>query len=309
MFTALIMADHRAVEFWDYSPLKHLDLLGVSWWNLMPVRKEVMEEKLAAEVPERRSIITRKIGVPLPTWDGSTPAFIFDPMIWYFDPDSGLENTDNDSAAGEFTIALDEICDGFTYSPPANPCGWLERESEFTDDTPRILPVVNFAKGLARRRHFRSRNDAIAQNAEFDDAANEIRYSYLVIPPGDHLRGYVPPYPPSLERLFPAPETPRFRGSLCAWEPDARELWYSAFAYSEGARAHWSLVLKMRPKKPDDDARPVTWNPTIDSISGATQPEGTPRKRCTLFEFMIEHPNFTLVTERPVYYGSTYLYR
>ena len=39
---------------------------------------------------ESRTILTRKRNVETPTWDGRAPAFIVDPMIWYFDPDSSV---------------------------------------------------------------------------------------------------------------------------------------------------------------------------------------------------------------------------
>jgi hypothetical protein len=38
-----------------------------------------------------RVVVTRKRDAKTPTWDGYTRAFIVDPTIWYFDPDSRVQ--------------------------------------------------------------------------------------------------------------------------------------------------------------------------------------------------------------------------
>ena len=39
-----------------------------------------------------RCIVTRKIDELVPTWDGLAAAFIFEPTIWYYDPNSDVED-------------------------------------------------------------------------------------------------------------------------------------------------------------------------------------------------------------------------
>lgn len=116
-FSKLFQADREALEAWPYSPLKQVDFLGITSWDQMPVRKEILEQQLAGELLEqleRRCIITRRKGADTPTWDGAIPAFVFDPLLWYFDPDYPFGAAEDTRDA--FTDASDEIMHGFIIS-------------------------------------------------------------------------------------------------------------------------------------------------------------------------------------------------
>ena len=80
----------NAIERAQYSYLKYLDLLPLDGKYSRETDTRVTSR--LAELPGRRSegrcIVTRQRFAPTPTWDGRVPAFIVDPMIWHFDPDS-----------------------------------------------------------------------------------------------------------------------------------------------------------------------------------------------------------------------------
>lgn len=48
--------------------------------------KELRQTKMPREGQEGRAIVSRQSDATLPTWDGTRPAFVVDPAIWYFDP-------------------------------------------------------------------------------------------------------------------------------------------------------------------------------------------------------------------------------
>lgn len=84
----------RRQEMWDFSYMKLFDLLEIDstlgGWD----RNEIAAKAAAVRVAraESRCIVTRKQNARMPTWNGSTPAVIVDPTIWYFDPESRRED-------------------------------------------------------------------------------------------------------------------------------------------------------------------------------------------------------------------------
>lgn len=48
--------------------------------------EKLRRPKSQRERQESRAIVSRKSDARIPTWDGTRPAFVVDPAIWYFDP-------------------------------------------------------------------------------------------------------------------------------------------------------------------------------------------------------------------------------
>lgn len=86
----MILDRDHALEHAQYSYLRYLDLLSLDGKYSREI--DSLVKSRLAELPVRRSegrcIVTRQRFAPTPTWDGRVAAFIVDPSIWHFDPDS-----------------------------------------------------------------------------------------------------------------------------------------------------------------------------------------------------------------------------
>lgn len=194
-FDGLIHPDLKRVAGWPYSPLKQVDLCSISWWDPMPVRKEVLEQQLADELLvtlERRCIITRRKGADTPTWDGEVPAFVFDPLLWYFDPDYPFGAAE--AASDAFTDASDEIMHGFIISRMNFGYEMDDGWDNNCDSPFRVLPFGGgpngyYARARANRRLLTLRaahggREAADPLPDYDDVNCELNASFLFTPPG-----------------------------------------------------------------------------------------------------------------------------
>ena len=90
----MILDRDHALEHAQYSYLRYLDLLSLDGKYSREI--DSLVKSRLAELPVRRSegrcIVTRQRFAPTPTWDGRVAAFIVDPSIWHFDPDSTFQN-------------------------------------------------------------------------------------------------------------------------------------------------------------------------------------------------------------------------
>ncbi len=108
----------------QFSPMAYVGTLEIRFWPNMPGREDALMAQIHSDALERRCIVTRKQDAAMPTWDGHTPAFIFDPAIWYFDPDyPDGALLDDGGPSDEFTTAQELLETCYIYAPPANIAG------------------------------------------------------------------------------------------------------------------------------------------------------------------------------------------
>jgi hypothetical protein len=112
------------------------------WVPESPLGKANLQE-YRRKIAESRAIVTRKREAKTPTWDGRAAAFIIEPTIWYFDPNSRV----HDVGFKYWQPALDKAT-----SPKENPVArrtfaefWLEGIEQYG---PKILvPTENGTDG------------------------------------------------------------------------------------------------------------------------------------------------------------------
>jgi hypothetical protein len=72
----------------DHCYLKYVDSL--TWSCHLGLDHKIANDFVSNRL-EARAIVTRKQVAATPTWDGTQPAFIVSPMLWYLDPDSRVQ--------------------------------------------------------------------------------------------------------------------------------------------------------------------------------------------------------------------------
>src|SRR5262249_2797940 len=91
-FGLIMEANRRAWALWEYSHLKYLDMLAIRFWGWGDEKQRPpMLQDVRSQILECRCIVSRKNGAGNMAWKGSPQAFVVDPVIWYFDPDSRVE--------------------------------------------------------------------------------------------------------------------------------------------------------------------------------------------------------------------------
>jgi hypothetical protein len=99
--TKLIVPKLQELQFWTLCNAAFQDRLPLRWttyesirWGLSPFAEFLPPEDFLRELRlhqvRNRSIIARNRDAEMPSWRAGVPAFIVEPGIWYFDPESSV---------------------------------------------------------------------------------------------------------------------------------------------------------------------------------------------------------------------------
>lgn len=282
-FDRFIERDRQRLATWDFSPTKYVDLLTIEWWDLLapPGQKESMMARLQAEraeTLERRCIVTRMPGAEIPTWDGHTAAFIFHPLIWYFDPDRPCDAYGSNVA--------DVLPPDFSDIKAV--LHYLSRPEPEPERTPG-----NFDKWAALSREDVTDNAVWADLEKsaawraYNSALEEFRLGFILAPPGNAAPAWAEQdYPTSWSLDFPSEAEVAFIQNTFAarrrMNADAPHLVFGPWqtrldcsAYAVGSGCY-------------SGSEDLLYVPQEQALQG---PSVAACPRRTLLDFMLEKPN------------------
>lgn len=343
LFTQTLEPDRYTLKTWEFSHLKYVDLLGITHWYYLgyPGQMDAMMNYLQAEMSERRCIVTRKSDTALPTWDGRTPALIFDPTIWHFDPDSRGASADSTlgisnrgSLSADSIKAQDDLRCRLFCSAPASE--WTTPDSSnrlvaipWRLFRPSRFPTSADLANLPNAYLWEWHRQLIAESRpppsiDFGDVLDEVRLGFICSVPGTPAREWLNQDPASSDKeifcSFVPPSEAEIANYAKAWarrrrlieerQAVAQRSMDNSIWHDQGPERVFEPAIWCFDPAPHSHITTIEWRRhPIDEMPAADGADNEAPARRTLLDFMVENPHFAIKAEQPAYYTSTYLFR